>query len=168
MIMRKIIDEKGRLFGLVSFIDIIVILVILVLTVGVYFRFFVMEETAVNVELDTINYTVLADDCYDYVGNMLRPGDQLYDNKNNAAIGTITDVRIEEASVAATDLHGNYLKVPSEDKYRVEIDVECDGALGSDGRYILNRTYELSTGYVTEFATKYVYFGGVFYSIEGQ
>ncbi len=166
--MRKIIDEKGRLFGVLSIIDIIVILVIIVLTVGAYFRFFVMDETAVNVQQDTIKYTVLADDCRSYVGDSLKPGDLLYDSKNNSAIGTVTDVRVSEAQVDATDLHGNYLKADSEDKYRVEIDVECPGVLGSDGRYTLNRTYELSTGYQTEFSTKYVFFSGIFYSIEGQ
>ena len=51
--MKKLVDEKGRLFGKVSLIDIFVILFALVLAVAVYLRFFTNETTSLRGENDT-------------------------------------------------------------------------------------------------------------------
>ena len=109
--MRKIIDKNGRLFGLISFIDVLVILVILVLTIGIYCRFFVLDKTAVNVDSETIQYSVVIDESRQFVGENIQVGDKLFEGKNGIEIGKVTSIRITPAEVASTDMNGNYLPV---------------------------------------------------------
>lgn len=164
--MRKIIDKNGRLFGLISFIDVLVILVILVLTIGIYCRFFVLDKTAVNVDSETIQYSVVIDESRQFVGENIQVGDKLFEGKNGIEIGTVTSIRITPAEVASTDMNGNYLLVPSEERYRVEMTIEGD-MTKNGGRYYANRTYEINKGYQTEMYTKYVSFVGTILDIEG-
>lgn len=73
--MKKLVDEKGRLFGKVSLIDIFVILFALVLAVAVYLRFFTNETTSLRGENDTFTYTLRVNGVRSWTVDGFREGD---------------------------------------------------------------------------------------------
>lgn len=163
--MKKIMDKNGRLFGLISVIDILVILVIVAIAAGIYCRYFVLDKTAVNVATQTVQYTVVIEEARSLVEENIQVGDKLFEAKNGIEIGSIVAVDVTPAEIGTTDMEGNYIRVPSEDRYRVVLTVESS-MTQSDGRYYANRTYEINKGYQTELYTKYVSFTGTILSIE--
>ena len=44
--MKKIVDERGRLFGRISVIDFIVIAVVIVLAVAAYYKYHALDATS--------------------------------------------------------------------------------------------------------------------------
>ena len=56
--MKKLIDEKGRLFGKVSLVDIFVVLFACLMVFAVYLRFFSNETTSIRTDSDTFTSTL--------------------------------------------------------------------------------------------------------------
>ena len=45
----KLIDNKGKLFGIINAIDFFVILLVIAIGLGTYYKFGVMDKTSTNV-----------------------------------------------------------------------------------------------------------------------
>ena len=152
--MKKIIDSKGRLFGKISVIDIAVIIVVLFLCAAVYMRFFVLETTSKTADTNTIRYSVMAYSLRDCMVDNIKVGDDLYEAVGNTYVGKITNIEKTESKSWNTKEDGTYALGTLEDRYDLIIDVEADGII-TDGRYFVNRTYEISANIEKEFYTKY-------------
>ena len=162
--MKKLIDEKGRLFGKLSVIDAVVIVVIIVLAVAGVVKFTALDKSAVGAS-DTITYTVQIKGVRDYTANGLQVGDVLYENAGGTAIGVIKNVEISPAMTTQVTVDGSFVRVPVENRYDVVLTVEGEG-LVSNGRYYLNKTYEISAGLDRAMYTKYCTFSATFMEME--
>lgn len=152
--MKKIIDRQGRLFGVISIIDILVIIVVALLATGIYIRYFSLSKTAIGQESAPITYKMIIDDVRDYTVNSLRVGDTLYNKTASEAIGTITDISVKEAAVWSGTVDGTQKKGIIEGKYDVTLTVEASGVV-SEGRYYVSRTTELGANQKNEYVTRY-------------
>lgn len=161
---RKLIDEKGRLFGAVSLIDILAVLIVVVLGFAVYTRFFTKEATAVAAVNDTFEYDLRIENVRMLTIDALREGDRIYDTDNDIYLGTITGIEYEDALVESKLADGTYAYAPAENRYDVTLHITAEG-LVSSGRYYASRSFEISANAQVWFHTKYCSTSGFVWEI---
>lgn len=132
--MKKIIDSKGKLFGKVSVVDIMVVAVLIVLVVFATSKFDQTQQTRNSDK--TIEYTAkvyfVRQPTVDAINENLN-GIVEYDTKK--AIGDIVDVKVEKAKEITELSDGTYKLVEHEDKYDVELTLKAKGTETVDNYY---------------------------------
>ena len=158
----KILDKNGRLFGKISIIDVVVILVVIALAFALAFKRN-QTHTGTVVTNIPITFQLRIDGARTYVADSLQVGDHLYDldNQSNGPLGEIATVEV----LPGPGLKQAYLydgtdeMVPVEDSVNVLLTVRGEGIL-SDGRYLLNRVYNLGVNTTRNYYTPYAQFVG--------
>lgn len=164
--MKKIIDGHGRIFGKLSIIDVFVLLIILVIGASLYVKYTVLDVTNLSGGAEPIVYTVTIYGVREYTVNGLQIDDLLYDkNSSGNTIGTITNISTQEAKKAASTTDGMAVLGRFEDHYDVTLTISASGAT-SDGRYLVNKTYELNANSSRLFNTKFCTFKAIITGIE--
>lgn len=135
--MKKIIDEKGRIFGRLSILDLVVLLVVLALCAAIYVRFFSKPETASG-NNQSFTYELKISRVRSATVNAFRPGDRLYAKESGLELGTILSVSTEDVPDPEPEKEG----ADHEPRYNVFLRMEGDG-LVSEGRYFAARRIEL-------------------------
>lgn len=155
----KLIDRNGRLFGKVSVIDLLVIAVVVVMAAALYFKNN-QTHTGTAVTEQDIVFQVRALGVDDYVADAILVGDSLYDQNypsGGRAIGQITDIQVERTpglKLAAGELtDGTAGLLEAEDTVDLLITVKGRG-LVADGRYSINRVYDLGINSFRNYWTK--------------
>ena len=152
--MKKIIDEKGRLFGKISIIDAVVVAVVVVLCAAIYTRFFAKSETALTKD-ENFTYQLVIEESRINLYENLRAGDKIYSVEVGTEIGTISDVTYSQALGDVVMADGTIAAVPVEDRYDVYITVDAAGIV-SEGRCYAGRILEICVNEKIDIATKYV------------
>ena len=132
-----IIDNKGKLFGKVSIIDICVVLVIIVGVVGTYITFSTLNSGKLNdnskLALNSSAPSVSATVTFEVKGvravtkDGIRVGDEVYYAKDNKFIGTISKVASKPAQNNYVANDGTFYNAVIPEKYDVEIFVDVTG-----------------------------------------
>lgn len=163
---KKLIDEKGRIFGIISGVDILVVLVVAVLAFAVYTRFYNRDATSVAVQNDTFSYQLKVMQVRYSTYESLMPGDVLYDLDNGTRIGVITNVECEPSMAETALADGSFVVAPIENRYDVLISLDAEGLM-TGGRYYASRIYEINVNSKVEFYTKYCTTSGYVWTIDG-
>ena len=150
----KLTDKKGKLFGKINIIDFCVIIVVIVLAVGAFYKFKVVDKTSTSVAMEPITYTVQINRVRDFVFNNIREGDLLYDKTSGNCIGTIVGFEATPAQDRLQMPDGTVIMTEVENRYDVLLTVEGEGVVNESGHFI-NRTYELIINSSKKFMTKY-------------
>jgi len=163
--MKKIVDERGRLFGLISFIDVIVLAAVVILAFATLSKFSANESNPVTTT-NTVNvtYTILVPIRRMNEADLLRPGDSLYTDLGTY-MGTIKSVSVEEAMASDFLVDGTYVMAKVHERYDITMVVEAQCSF-SEGRYYVDRVYELTANVEQWMCTKYSLFTGFIISIE--
>lgn len=120
----KVIDKKGRLFGLINIVDLIVlILIIALVSVGVK-RF--GTKSAVG-EATTSKGVITAEvkDVRDVTANNIKEGDPIYDYDKGTYLGKIAKAEVEPYT-DETEYQGKFINAEVPNKYRVTMTIEAD------------------------------------------
>ncbi|MDR2665441.1 MAG: DUF4330 domain-containing protein [Oscillospiraceae bacterium] len=152
--MRKFIDDRGRLFGKISVIDIVVILMAAATIFAAYAKFNVVGGPTIAVNTVPVTYKAIIRSVRSMSAALLREGDTLYSD-NGFNIGKITSVDVTGATTNAPKADGTYVKVTIENRYDVELTVVAQCSV-SAGRYYANRSFELAENSEQKCHTKYV------------
>ena len=152
--MRKIIDDKGRLFGKISVIDILVVIVVIVVAAAFYVKFYVQDTPISARDTFEVTYTVRIAGIRMSSASLLRPGDRFYTMETGTLMGYISEIDIVDAEAADTRVDGTYVIAPVEDRYDVTLTIAADCSI-SNGRYYLDKTIELSSNCIYRAYTKY-------------
>jgi hypothetical protein len=153
---KKIIDENGRLFGKLSVIDLAVILIVAVLLVAAYVKFNVMETTSPSVKTYQIEYTLMISGIREQNAALLRPGDAVW-TETGTPVGTITSVTTQPATQISQLADGRYVKGSVEDKVDTELVITAN-CTATNGRYYVERTFEVNVNREHNLVTKYSQF----------
>ena len=161
----KLIDHNGRLFGKISVIDVLVLAVVVVLAAALYFKSN-QTHTGPSVTNNEITYQVLASGVRNYVADAVREGDYMYDQDRSSGgtLGKIVSIEVLPSGKMAEFNDGTVDTVPVEDGVDLLLTIQGSGIL-SDGRYLLNRVYDLGVNSSRNFYTPYAQFTGVVTSI---
>jgi len=139
------IDEKGRLFGKISIIDIFVILAVIVLTVG-----FVYNRTSQHVRqiimADTpLQVTFLIEGVRDFSLVAVEEGDIFFRQHERVPLGSVTSIEAGPAYDIVIRTDGTAEYVPLEDRFNMYITLASVGSITHTG-FFINGTQQMSEG----------------------
>jgi hypothetical protein len=141
-----ILDKKGKLFGKVSIVDMVIILAVAALLAGYLLRS-VSDETQRIVNSDTTFYvTFVVEKIRDYAIDAVSEGDVYYQQNVGAALGTVTAVRVEPTGDIVKRNDGTAVYMTMEDKYNLYITLECKGNITESGYYINGNNHVAAGG----------------------
>ncbi len=120
----KIIDKKGRLFGLINIVDLLVIILLLALVMVGVKRF--GNKAAVG-EATTKKGVITAEvkDVRDVTANNIKVGDPIYDYDKGTYLGKIITAEVEPYK-DKTEYQGKFYNAEVPDKFRVIITIDAD------------------------------------------
>jgi hypothetical protein len=150
-----IIDDRGRLFGKVSIIDLAVILLVVALLGGVYFKLFVYGKDVKEANTSVFQYQVLVSDVRIISVNALKEGDNVFDENTKELLGKIVkkEVMPSEQNILKND--GTYVKAEKPDRYNVIVTVEASGIISANG-YLINGKREIKRGLEGKLVTRFI------------
>ena len=151
-----VIDKKGKLFGKISVLDLIVIVVLIVAVVGCIYKFGPGKAngTVVSSGDTTLNMVIKTGSTRQFTVDALHVGDAVYEVHGDK-IGTITDIRTEQAYETVDTHDGNKQYLPVENRYFVYLTVEAEGTITEKG-YFINGSKQFSKGHSVSIETQYV------------
>ncbi len=166
--MRKIIDQNGRLFGLISILDVAVLLLVGLLAAAFFVKQDVVSPASQSSTSGvTVTYQLFANDLEDVLVPTIVVGDKLFDHDQDTggSIGVITDIQVNPATktvylpdgTADTALLSNYSDVI------ITVEGTCDIV---EGHYRFNSIYEIGVNANRNFYTPFVGFTGTVISID--
>ncbi len=173
--MKKLIDERGRLFGRINVIDALVLLAVLVLIAAFALRaqrlaadkiqqqpLIAAPEEAVPVIYEVTMYNTSIGHAED-----IRVGDTLYNRDNSGVnVGTIVDVQVNDCYIPSQLADGSYVMAPVRGRYNIVLTVESEARPSQSGRLFISWTSELAAGLTYNYCTKYCLITGAITSVD--
>jgi hypothetical protein len=164
--MKKIIDENGRIFGKVSFIDLIVVLAVAAVLIAAAMKNNVVEQVSGSLDTVPVEYTVTVRNMRAPVAALLREGDYIW-LESGVPAGKITAVKTQEARTESQKADGTYVLGKIESKVDAFITIYADCS-HSNGSYYADRTFELNINQELKYITKYAAISGAISDISPQ
>lgn len=142
-----LLDEKGRLFGKISIIDIGVLLLIVALLGGVYYKFFMVDKDNNAAKFDTIEYKVLVKEVRQQSVDAIEIGADIYDVKTDTPMGKIISKEALPATDQLTKADGTVVIAEKPGKFNVLVTIQVPGietkyGFRANGRMDINREFQ--------------------------
>ena len=135
------IDEKGRLFGKVNIVDLIIVVIIIAAAAFIGFRLFGPESEAASTQ--NVRLILYCEESTEFVVEQLEEGCEAWDAENNVTLGTLTEWRAGDSNSYVTSATGEVVQIAREGYNSVSLVVEGTGVVGSHGVTIGNTLYAL-------------------------
>lgn len=148
------IDDKGRLFGKLSIIDIFVVVLILGVIAGTAYKLKGPVAT-VNRGDKTIYYTVKISDVRSFTTDYYEEGMRVCDSKSGAYIGKIDAIRVEPYMDTVIMNDGTLKLAEKPGKVEIYLDLSAEG-VETDQSFLVGGTYEVKAGTGAYLSTKKV------------
>ena len=150
-------DSRGRLFGKISILDVLICTVVIVLVAGFLYGQ-VTEQIGVFVAPTSEFYVT-------FEANGLRPqnaealsvGDTVFRRHDNIPFGVVTSLHIEQASAQMVRRDGTVEVVPVEGRYALFFTVRVTGSVTSMG-YFVNGNDHVGVGSIVIVVSYRAYF----------
>jgi len=125
----SLIDNKGRLFGVINIIDLLVILLI----VAVAGRFALMQKNrSAGPVMKNLEVVVHVKEVRDATVNVIKEGDVVKETKTNAVLGKVTNVKVVPSETVVETADGR-LVVASNPIYKdMYITIQGTGTAGEN------------------------------------
>lgn len=129
----RLLDEKGRIFGKVSIID--VLIVVILLGVAGWFGYAMFGK---NLHKDvaererTIEITVVTTGIRPTTAEAIKKSTRMFEFKTGAYIGDLVGVRIEPAEVWTVSADGRLLRMKTEDRVDAYVTIRGQARIGED------------------------------------
>ena len=149
--------KNGKIFGKISVIDILVIIVAIFMLKIIYdkFDYSTNRTSSQIISKQEFEYAAKIKKISPKTVDMLKIGDEVYDNTSSTMIGKITDIQYETAKY---EFEGNDGKVYLKEypgKVDVTLKIKTDGTI-KDGEYLANNLIRILIGENKIIKTKYV------------
>lgn len=136
------IDNKGKLFGKISIVDLLIVLLVVVAIGATVFKFGFSAHKDVNEAGSKIEYVVKVEGVRDFTVDSIKEGAELYDDESDAFIGTVKGIEVKESMDYALKNDGTTVYTSKPDRYDVYLTVESDARI-LNGAYFANGTKEI-------------------------
>ena len=136
------IDNKGKLFGKISIVDLLIVLLVVVAIGAAVFKFGFSAHKDVNEAGSKIEYVVKVEGVRDFTVNSIKEGAELYDDESDALIGTVKGIEVKESMDYALKNDGTTVYTSKPDRYDVYLTVESDARI-LNGAYFAGGTKEI-------------------------
>ncbi len=138
-----LIDNRGKLFGKVNIIDILIILILIAGIAMAGLKFFKSKTVTPFTRLDDIRTEIFCEEVPEYAGKEIKPGDVIKDPIKNAEIGHVKDVKLKDSVSYGTDSSGKWVVSPKPGYVSVYLVVEGKGVY-NDGKAKSGITFDNS------------------------
>ncbi|HHY36231.1 MAG TPA: DUF4330 domain-containing protein [Firmicutes bacterium] len=125
------LDEKGRLFGLVNIIDLAVVLVFgLVLAFGAYK--FLYVNPSYQPEPKTVRVELVVEGVRQPTVDAIALGDRVYEKNSNGYFGTITDIKVVPAKEVVPTADGKLVEAEVPGRYDIYLTLESPAEVSEE------------------------------------
>jgi len=90
-----LLDKKGKLFGKISVVDILVVVIIIAVAAGLYYKFGKSGTVTPFTKTSTVQLSIYMETVNDYVIKSIKVGDVVKDRVQNITLGKVVDVKVE-------------------------------------------------------------------------
>ena len=118
--------EKGKLFGLLNIVDIIVILLVVGAVVGVAAKTSVLRKMVVKSTVSYVRTQVFVDDILPVSAAAPKVGHVVRELSSGDELGVVKDVKVEDHVEKASDAQGNWHMNPVPGRKTVILTLEGD------------------------------------------
>ena len=125
------IDEKGRLFGKVNIVDLLI--VIIILAAGAFLGMKLLGPDSAVANTQKVRVTLYCEETPNYLAEQLEAGAEGWDSENNVTLGYLTDWRTGDSKSAVTDVTGKVVEITREDYCSATLVCEGEGVMGTHG-----------------------------------
>jgi hypothetical protein len=140
-----IVDKKGRLFGLINLLDLVIIIAIVAVAGRFGYKAIMKNRVAAEGTSQKVQVTFALQAVKDPTIKGAQPGMEVYDRKSGTLIGTIVAVKDQPAVVVGPD--GEFQSKYAFDHF---ITVEGNGRVTSNGTTVSNLVMKNGMGYLLE------------------
>lgn len=140
----QIVDEKGKLFGIVNVLDLLFLLIIIIgLLIGwKYFSGRAIDGTKANVYFVVELKSVKKD-----FADKIQKGDEIKDSIKGYYLGKVSDIDIKpEISTNWDTISGEFVESESPEDYTVLVEILANGTVKDDEGFIYAETVPVSVG----------------------
>jgi len=139
-----LLDEKGKLFGKISIVDIGVLLLIVALLGGAYYKFFMVDKSHNAAKYDTLEYKILVRAVRQYTVDAIEVGADIYEVKTGASMGKIINKEVLPATEQLTKSDGTMVIAEKPGRFNLLVTIQVPGVeteygFRANGRIDLNR-----------------------------
>ncbi|MGE5632710.1 MAG: DUF4330 domain-containing protein [Caulobacteraceae bacterium] len=139
-----VLDEKGRLFGKISIVDIAVLLVLIGLAAGVYYKFFMVDKDHNAAKFDTLEYKIIVEEVRQQSVDAIEVGADIYDVKTDSYMGKIVSKEALPATDQLTKADGTVVIAEKPERFNVLVTIRVPGVENkygflANGKMALNR-----------------------------
>jgi hypothetical protein len=118
-----VLDEKGRLFGLINIIDLAVVMILLlVLAAGIYKFLYVNPEY--QPELKTVRVELAVEGVRQPTVDAIAVGDQVREKNSNGYFGIIRDIKVSPAVETVATAAGTLVEAEIPGRYDLLLTLE--------------------------------------------
>lgn len=132
-----LIDRRGKLFGKISVVDIIIVIVILGLFPVIWFLTTTNDKNNMPTESDNINVTFKVDEVPDIFSNSIQNGLNVKVQHQDAVFGEVVDVSIDDRIVYGTNSSGKWIG-SAKPNYKSAVFIVEGLGMYSDNQVLLN------------------------------
>ncbi|MDI3480561.1 MAG: hypothetical protein PWQ97_216 [Tepidanaerobacteraceae bacterium] len=137
-----LIDDKGKIFGIINIIDLLVILLI----VGVVGRYAVKSSIKLaGVQTRNIQLTLLVKDVREATSSVMKKGDVVREARTNLVLGKVTGVEVKPADTLVNTADGRVVNYPNPILKDVYITVVGTGTAGENAIVVGNSEVRIGT-----------------------
>ncbi len=125
------IDEKGRLFGKVNIVDLLIIVIVLAAAAFIGMKVLGPDSTAANTQ--NVRITMFCEESPTFVVDQLEAGCEAWDSANQVTLGTLVDWTTGDSMSAITDANGEVVEIAREGYRSVRLVCEGTGVVSDRG-----------------------------------
>lgn len=131
------IDEKGRLFGKINIIDLLVVIVLIAVLCFAGYKFIGDKGT----QSQKIVMKIMTEEVSDFVLDKINIGDVVSDDLNNVPLGKVTNIEKGPSISWAANTDGEYVASDREGWSSAIITTELEGKMYEHGALVQNSKY---------------------------
>ena len=159
----EIKSENAKKLPRFGAIDVFIILIVIVLIVGIFFRYKLLDVLTSQQNLNEYTIAFTVDNVRYTTPDYINVGDTVYLDGN--ALGTITSgaentgaLSIAPASEMFTDSNGNIIEVhyPNETRVSFSGNISCKGKVSENGSVLVNGNLYVAAGQTLDVTTEFV------------
>ena len=159
----EIKSENAKKLPHFGAIDVFIILIVIVLIVGIFFRYKLLDVLTSQQNLNEYTIAFTVDNVRYTTPDYINVGDTVYLDGN--ALGTITSgaentgaLSIAPASEMFTDSNGNIIEVhyPNETRVSFSGNISCKGKVSENGSVLVNGNLYVAAGQTLDVTTEFV------------
>ncbi|HHY75776.1 MAG TPA: DUF4330 domain-containing protein [Firmicutes bacterium] len=161
----RLLDERGRIFGKVNIVDLVIVLVLI--SAGAWFLYAKFGRDLKNeiaAREQPLDYCIVVMGIRPSTADALKKGGKAFEFKTGAEIGTIREVRVEPADVWTVLDQGSWVRMKTGDRVDAYVYLDATARVGEN--VITVNGVEIRVGASIGFTTKWAQVNGYVMTME--